>query len=115
MGNDPPRPFFPQAPVIRKILDHIDRRFDRLVLPSRAPPLFPESSPPPVIRNPLRMHRPNRGFGRGESSRRVKFSPVLPINVLSKSRDSGGKTLLHRRQRKNICRGENRSEKTTWR
>jgi hypothetical protein len=42
------------------------------MLPSRAQPLFPESSPPPVIRNQLRMHRPNRGFGRGESFRNNK-------------------------------------------
>ena len=37
------------------------------VLPGRAPPLFPEPSPTPAIRNRLRTHRPNRGFGRGES------------------------------------------------
>ena len=39
--------FITQPPVIRKILDHIGRRFDPLKLPGRAPPLFPESSPDP--------------------------------------------------------------------
>ena len=33
-----------QAPVIRKILDHVGRRFEPLGLPGRAPPLFPEFS-----------------------------------------------------------------------
>ena len=33
--------FITQAPVIRKILDHVGRRFEPLVLPGRAPPLFP--------------------------------------------------------------------------
>ena len=36
--------FITQAPVIRKILDHVGRRFEPLVLPGRAPPLFPEFS-----------------------------------------------------------------------
>jgi len=36
--------FITQAPVIRKILDHVGRRFEPPVLPGRAPPLFPEYS-----------------------------------------------------------------------
>jgi hypothetical protein len=36
-----------QAPVIRMILNHVGRRFDPLVLPGRAPPLFPDFSPDP--------------------------------------------------------------------
>ena len=40
--------FITQAPVIRKILDHVGRRFEPLVLPGRAPPLFPEFSSDPV-------------------------------------------------------------------
>lgn len=32
--------FIRQAPVIRRILDHVGRRFDPLKLPGRAPPLF---------------------------------------------------------------------------
>jgi hypothetical protein len=36
--------FITRAPVIRKILDHVGRRFEPLVLPGRAPPLFPEFS-----------------------------------------------------------------------
>ena len=34
--------FITQAPVIRKILDHVGRRFDPLKLPGRSPPLFEE-------------------------------------------------------------------------
>jgi hypothetical protein len=38
-----------KPPVIRKILDHIGRRFDPLKLPGRVPPLwddfFPDSFP----------------------------------------------------------------------
>ena len=39
--------FITQAPIIRKILNHIGRRFDPLRLPGRSPPLFPEFSPDP--------------------------------------------------------------------
>jgi hypothetical protein len=39
--------FITQAPVIRKILNHVGRRFEPLGLPSRAPSLFPEFSPDP--------------------------------------------------------------------
>jgi hypothetical protein len=39
--------FIPHAPAIRKILNHTGRRFEPLVLPRRAPPLFPEFSPDP--------------------------------------------------------------------
>jgi hypothetical protein len=36
-----------QAPVIRKILDHIGRRFDPLNLPGRSPPLWEDCIPNP--------------------------------------------------------------------
>jgi hypothetical protein len=36
--------FITQAPVIRKILDHVGLRFEPLVLPDCAPLLFPEFS-----------------------------------------------------------------------
>lgn len=36
--------FITQAPVIRKILDHVGRRFDPLKLSGRAPPLFDDSA-----------------------------------------------------------------------
>jgi len=39
--------FITQAPVIRKILDHVGRRFEPPVLPGCAPPLFPEFMPDP--------------------------------------------------------------------
>jgi hypothetical protein len=39
--------FVTQVPTIRKILAHVGRRFEPLVLPGRAPPLFPEFSPDP--------------------------------------------------------------------
>jgi len=39
--------FITQAPIVRKILDHIGRRFDPLKLSGRSPPLFPEFSPDP--------------------------------------------------------------------
>jgi hypothetical protein len=39
--------FITQAPVIRKILDHIGRRFDPLKLPGRSPPLWDDFCPDP--------------------------------------------------------------------
>ncbi len=39
--------FITQAPVIRKILDHIGRRFDPLKLPGRSPPLLDDFCPDP--------------------------------------------------------------------
>ena len=39
--------FITQAPVIRKILIHIGRRFDPLKLPGRSPPLSDDFSPDP--------------------------------------------------------------------
>lgn len=39
--------FVTQAPVIRKILDHVGRRFEPLKLPGRAPPLFEEHAQDP--------------------------------------------------------------------
>jgi hypothetical protein len=42
--------FITQAPVIRKILDHIGRRFDPLKLPGRSPPLLDDFFPDPFPR-----------------------------------------------------------------
>jgi hypothetical protein len=39
--------FITQAPVIRKILDHIGRRFDPLKLTGRSPPLLDDFFPDP--------------------------------------------------------------------
>ncbi|MDH3382994.1 MAG: hypothetical protein OEM42_02915 [Deltaproteobacteria bacterium] len=39
--------FIAQAPVIRKILDHIGRSFDPLKLPGRSPPFLEDFSPDP--------------------------------------------------------------------
>jgi len=39
--------FITQAPVIRKILEHIGLRFDPLKLPGRAPPLWEDFFPDP--------------------------------------------------------------------
>ena len=47
--------FITQAPVIRKILEHIGRRFDPLVLPGRAPPLFDGFTPDPFQSLPASM------------------------------------------------------------
>jgi excisionase family DNA binding protein len=41
--------FIAQAPVIRKILAHIGRRFDPLKLPGRSPPLLDDLSPDPFL------------------------------------------------------------------
>jgi hypothetical protein len=39
--------FITQGPVIRKILDHIGRRFDPLKLIGRSPPLLDDFCPDP--------------------------------------------------------------------
>ena len=76
----------------------------------RAPPPFPESPPPPVIRKQFRMPRPNRGFGRGESLGNDKVFLRAADHSIEYP-GSGGNLLLARRQRKIDRRGENRSEK----
>lgn len=42
--------FIAQAPVIRKILSYIGRRFDPMKLPGRSPPLLEDLSPDPFPR-----------------------------------------------------------------
>jgi hypothetical protein len=39
--------FITQVPIIRKILDHIGRRFDPLKLPGQSPPLWEDFCPDP--------------------------------------------------------------------
>ena len=53
--------FITQAPVIRKILDHVGRRFEPLVLPGRAPPLFPGILIGPVSRLRFTIEGPEVG------------------------------------------------------
>jgi hypothetical protein len=54
--------FIAQAPVIRKILTHIGRRFDPLKLPGRSSPFFDDFSPDSVPGLRTAVGRPGAGL-----------------------------------------------------